>query len=178
MGQRKQDNDVFQTIALFGLVFFGFYFVFSSISSNESENTDLVDIRILDRQVDRALNKSLQEVYNKQQLRNLDVNTRKVKLTEKFKEKFVEDSKAWVPDKQDSLDLYEEDMSKGEVSYSSLSVETQLRSQISEQKEREAQARRDKLEYIRKYKENAAKDGWIVELNENLEVISARPVNL
>ena len=178
MRQRKQGNDIFQTVALFGLVFFGFYFVFSSISSNEPENSDLVDIRLLDRQVDRALNKSLQEVYNKQQLRNLDVSTKKVKLTEKFKEKFDEDSKAWVPDKPDSMDLYEEDMSKGEVSYSSLSVETQLRSQISEQKEREAQARREKLEYIRKYKENAKKDGWIVELNENLEVISARPVSL
>ena len=177
MRNGRRGNDGLQTIALFGLVFFGFYFVFSSVSSNEPADDDVVDIRQLDRQVDRALNKSLQAAHSRRQLRDLDVTTSRVKLTQKFKEKFDEESKNWVPDKPDSVDLYEEDMSKGEVSFSSLSVETQLRSQISEQKDREEQELADRKEYIKKYKENARKDGWEVEMNNNLEVISARPIN-
>ncbi len=174
----KKQNDSLLTVALFGLVFFGFYFVFSSISSNKPIDEDVVDIRLLDRQIDKALNKSLQDVHIKQQLRNLDISTKKTKLSQKFKEKFQEESKNWAPVESDSMDLYEEDMSKGEVSSSSLSVESQLRSQISEQKDREKQELKAKQDYIRKYIENAKEDGWIVEMNDNLEVISAKPINL
>lgn len=177
MRHGQRGNDGLQTIALFGLVFFGFYFVFSSITSNAPDDDEVVDIRQLDRQVDRALNKSLQATHSRRQLRDLDVSTSRVKLAQKFREKFDEKSKTWIPDTPASVDLYEEDMSKGEVSFSSLSVETQLRSQISEQKDREEQEIADRKEYIRKYKENARKDGWDVEMNSNLEVISARPIN-
>lgn len=174
--KKNKSTDNMLTIGLFCLVFFGFYFLFSSLNSDRSDQGEY-DFASLDRRVDIEVNKNLRGVYDKKQLRDLDVNTEKLKLSQKFKEKFNEQSKDWVPEKGDIAELYEEDLSGGEVRTSTLSVETQLRSQITAQKEREAEERRAKQEYIRKYKENAKKDGWIVELNDNLEVISATPIN-
>ncbi len=172
--RKKNNHDIIQALALFSLVFFGFYFVFSSINF-ESYDEDSVDIVALDRKVDKAVNKSLRKAFGKTQLRDLEVNTERVNLTHKFKERFQEDSKAWLPVTKDSTDLYEEDMSSNEINLSSLSVEAQLRDQITAKKESEKQNERQKKEYIKAYKENAKKDGWVVELNDNLEVISAKP---
>lgn len=168
-------SNTFQAIALFGLIFFGFYFVFSSIKF-ESYDEDRVDILALDQKVDKAVNKSLRSAYNKKQLRDLEVSTERLNLTQKFKEKFNEKSRSWVPEQQDSTGLYKEDMSSNEVNLSSISVEAQLRGQVSERKEIEEEQRQQRLEYIKAYKENAKRDGWAVELNDKLEVISAKPI--
>lgn len=173
---KKKSNDNLLLVALFGLIFFGFYFVFTSMNNEEVDHGEY-DFASLDRRVDIEVNKSLRGVYDKKQLRDLDVNTEKLKLSQKFEQRFKERSKDWVPEKEDITELYREDTSNNEIKTSSLSVESQLRNQLTAQKEREAQDRQSKIEYIRRYKENAKKDGWLVELNDNLEVISAVPTS-
>lgn len=173
---KKKSNDTFLTVALFGLVFFGFYFVFTSLNSEEADSGEY-DLASLDRKVDMEVNKNLRGVYDRKQLRDLDVNTEKLKLSQKFDQRFKEKSKDWLPEKEDMPELYQEDTSNNDIKSSSLSVEAQLRNRITAQKEREAQDQQSKVEYIRRYKENAKKDGWLVELNDNLEVISAKPIN-
>lgn len=177
MSRRKQPNDKFQAVALFALLFFGFFFVFSSLKSDKKENSDEVDIRSLDQQVDTAVNRSLRSVYNKKHLRDLEVKSNNSDLSDKFKEKFKTQSKEWAPSVEASTELYEEDNSNSEVSMSSISVENQLRDKLDQKKDEEEQQKYERKEYIRQYKENARKDGWIVELNDNLEVISAKQIN-
>lgn len=179
MKSKKRSNDWIQTTALFGIVFFGFYFVFSSLNSNEDASDDTVDVVGLEQKVDDAVNKSLRGAFTKKQLRDLEVKTNNIQISQKFKEKFKEKSKNWAPEQIQSTELYEGDASDSETSLSSssLSVEAQLRNQIDEQKEVEDQKQRDIKEYIRQFKENAKQDGWIVELNDKLEVISAKPID-
>jgi hypothetical protein len=178
MRSRNRRNDKLQAVALFILLFFGFYFVFSSFNSNKKIKSDEIDMATLDQQVDTALNRSLRSVYNKKHLRDLEVSSNNTDLSQKFREKIKTQSKEWAPPVDASTELYDEANSGSEVSLSSLSVENQLRDQLDKRKSEADQESYDKKEYIRQYKENARKDGWIVELNDNLEVISAKPVKL
>ncbi len=174
MGKYSQKSDLLQALGLFALVFFGFYFVFISINSKKVDQ-DAVDILAVDRQVDQAINRSMRGVYNKKQLRDLEITSDKTDLAQKFSSK----SKNWAPENsklETSTELFDEDISTSEVSLSSLSVENQLRTKINQNREIAAQAKREKDEYIRVFKENAKKDGWLVELDDNLNVTSAKEI--
>lgn len=174
---RKNNNvtfDFIQTIGLFGLVFFGFYFVFTSFDFGSKSDPDAIDIVVLDRRVDSAVNRSLKGVHSQKQLRDLEMSADKAALNLEIKKNF----KSWEPKEElDSTDIISEDISSSEASMSSISIESQLRSKMDQDKDVYLQEKLDKKEYIRKFKENARKDGWIVELNDNLEVISAKEIN-
>lgn len=179
MKRPKTLEDLLQILGLFSLIFFGFYFVFTSVnkSSFKETNKDNVDLLVLDRQVDDAINKSMRGVYSKKKLRDLEVNSKKSEISEKF----YTQSKNWAPDShQDEFkssnnnEIYLEDTSTSEVSMSSLNVENHLRSNLNQNRDRLEQIQRDKAEYKRQFIENAKKDGWIVELDDNLNVISAK----
>lgn len=174
---RKNNNfifDLIQTVGLFGLVFFGFYFVFTSFDFSSKSDPDAVDIVALDRQVDRAINRSLKGINSQKQLRDLEMSADKAALNLEIKKNF----KSWAPKQDlDSMDIINEDISSSEASMSSISIESQLRSKMDNDKDVSLQEKLDKKEYIRKFKENARKDGWLVELNDNLEVISAKEIN-
>lgn len=175
MSKHKNQDSIMQVIGLFALVFFGFYFVFTSINTTKKDK-DSVDLATLDRQVDMAINRSMRGVYSKKQLRDLEIKSNKTDIAEKFHNQ----SKNWAPSNIKSEvkdEIYDEDLSNSEVSMSSLSVESQLRSSLSERKENADQLRREKEEYKRIFKENAKKDGWLVELDDNLNVISAKEIN-
>ncbi len=174
MSKGKNQDNLIQVLGLFALVFFGFYFVFTSINTTKNDD-DSVDLAILDRQVDMAINRSMRGVYSKKQLRDLEISTNKSDIAEKF----YNQSKSWAPNASKpevSDEIYNEDLSNSEVSMSSLSVEGHLRSSLSQRKETAEQARREKEEYKKIFKENAKKDGWLVELDDDLNVISAQEI--
>lgn len=153
---------------LFTLIFFGFYFVFVSFDSPlEDEGTSITD---WDRQINESINQSLKKVYYKSQIMNLKIKTTHEKLPKNFNKKM----KHWVPSEK-YLEIYDVDMSPSEVDLSSVSsVEDQLRNKREATRQQRQQRPLSRKEYIRKFKENARKDGWIVELNNNLKIISVK----
>lgn len=175
MKAAKKTNNWFLATSLFGLVFFGFYFVFSSLSGPEQDSDYVtgVEIKALNKRVDNSLNRSLREAYNRKQMRDFDISARNDELSSKFKYK----QQQWRPKPEETVDIFDEDLSENEVSLSSLSMEDQLRVKMDQEEQSLERAAREKAEYIRRYKENAKNDGWIVELNDNLEVVSARPAS-
>lgn len=164
---------IFLASTLFIMVFFGFYFVFNEIGREKDLGSEsVVDIRQIESKIDDAVNQHLRSVETERRMRDLMVSARNLEMTENFKKKAGE----WNP-KSDQIGIYDQDVSQsGSKDYSSLTIEEKLRLELDEQR-REAKEKADsKKQYIETYKANALKDGWIVEINDNLEIISAKRV--
>ena len=154
---------------LFSLLFFGFYFVFVSLNSqSEVESTSFME---WDKKIDDSIDRNLKRIYYDSQFRNFKVKLENEELSGQFKTKM----KHWTPAQEKYSEIYDIDTSQSEVDLSSSSsIEEQLRNQMEITRRQKQQEILNRQEYIRKFKENARKDGWIVELNKDLEVISAK----
>lgn len=173
MKKNNESDQFLFSMGLFAVAFMGFYFIFTYSSDSDQVNSDSVDIIKLDRQVDDAVNRSLKHVNTEKSLRDLVISSETHEMTNAFKDS----AKKWTPDKQFKPDIYQEDTSKSEADFSSLSLEEKLRYQIEEKKEIVKNEQFEKQEYIRQFKANALKDGWIVEVNDKMEVVSAKRAN-
>lgn len=179
----RKDNDnliqYFLTATLFILVFFGFYFLINEFKSRPSdEQLTTIDVRKMEKRIDDEVNRHLRSMDTEKRLRALDIDAKNFEMTQSFKDK----STKWKPrDYSSSAEIYDEDLSEGKKDISSLSLEEKLRLEMESNRkiqhvvEEAPQMTRE--EYIRAYKANALRDGWIVEINENMEIISARRID-
>ncbi|MCO5112623.1 MAG: hypothetical protein M9899_00450 [Bdellovibrionaceae bacterium] len=169
-------TQIFLGSTLFVMIFFGFLFVFSELGKEKpADPENYVDIRRIEKKIDDAVNQHMRSVDMEKRMRDLMISERNVKMTESFKNK----AKNWEPEKpytgSGSVGIYDEDLGEtGTQDFSSLSIEEKLRVEMADRKRAAEDAARSKREYIEAYKKNALKDGWIVEINDNLEIISAK----
>lgn len=167
----------FLTVTLFVMVFFGFYFVFNELKSKNDHQVveGGVDIRKIEKRIDDAVNQHLRSVDTERRMRDLMVSAKNLEMTQSFKEKKA----TWNPSARQvqQVGIFDEDLSEGVADLSSMSVEEQLRLEMDDRKRQQNQAEMTKQQYIEAYKQNALKDGWVVEINDNLEIISAKRVN-
>lgn len=165
---------IFLASTLFIMVFFGFYFVFNEIGREKDLGSEaVVDIRQIERRIDDAVNQHLRSVDTERRMRDLMVSARNLEMTENFKKKAGE----WNPSPE-QVGIYDQDLShSGSRDYSSMTIEEKLRLEMEQQKREAKEKAESKKQYIEAYKLNALKDGWVVEINDNLEIISAKRVN-
>lgn len=178
---KEKALQMFLGSTLFLMIFFGFYFVFNEIGSKEEADPEtVVDIRKIERRIDDAVNQHMRSVEMEKRMRDLLLTEKNHELSENFKRK----AKTWEPREESrhkgasGLSIYDQDLGEtGVQDLSSLTIEEKLRIEMDDRKRDAEAAAMSKKQYIEAYKRNALKDGWVVEINDNLEIISAKRVN-
>lgn len=169
-------TQIFLGSTLFIMIFFGFFFVFNELGkSKEPDPETVVDIRRIERKIDDAVNQHMRTVEMEKRMRDLMINERNIEMSENFKKK----AKTWEPEKPHAnsagLGIYDQDLGEtGTQDLSSFTIEEKLRLEMADRRRQAEEAAQSKREYIEAYKRNALKDGWIVEINDNLEIVSAK----
>ena len=126
------------------------------------------------KKINDSVDRSLKKIYYDSQFRSFKVKLENEELPRHFKTKM----KHWTPAQEKYSEIYDTDTSQSEVDLSSSSsTEEHLRNQMEITRQQKQQEILNRQEYIRKFKANAWKDGWIVELNEKLEVISVKKIH-
>ncbi len=159
-------KDVIFILVFSTLVFFGAFFLFSSLKK-PSQNRQ-VSVRSLERSVNKRINKKIQKL----QTRGLIF---KSKIAHSAR---IDRNELLSEDVGNNNEDYELDVFESQVSDAKEIVPKNAAEKIMAFLESEDQSEADKKMMIREYKEQiirkARAQGWAIEINDKLEVISAK----
>lgn len=149
------------------LIFFGAFFIFSSFKNFESEN-ERVAIGEIEQRVNESINKEIQTAYAHKKI----FKSKTIEVGEKTKNDFKESAPREVVE-----DKYEINVFKNEAPQFSKKNPETATEKLMALMESEGGAANRKDEMIQSYKkeliERARRAGWEIEINDNLEVVSA-----
>jgi hypothetical protein len=164
------------SIALVVIVIAVSFFLFKS----QKQNPTLTKNKMSDEEVDKVVNKYLQEALDQNKMNQL--RTEKALLEARLKvEKDIESVKRKQDEELQKIPAERQIWSESEMAKignqnQGVQNPPKLKTTQSEEFDPKSMTPEEKKEYARQYIENARRGGYLIELDDNMEVIKSTPI--
>lgn len=167
MNQSVNVKDVVFIVLFSILVFFGALFLFSSLKTTKVEKR--VSVRAIDKRINQRVNKRIQNLHTRDRIFKSKISGSGAKFDDVIEEDFSASNQKF------ELNMFESKVSEEEfveADNASDKIMALLDSEDRTKVEKEALL----YEYKEQLIEKARLQGWAIKINDNLEVVSAKPL--
>lgn len=166
MNQSVGVKDAVFIVVFSTLIFFGAFFLFSALK--KPEVTKQVSVRSLERMVNKKVNEKIQKLQTKNRIfKSKLAETGRVDMDEILEENFENVGSKY------ELDVYEH-QAPDAAEVAPQNAAEKVRSLLDSEDRTLSEKERVLREYKEQIIEKARKQGWAIEINDDLEVTSAK----
>ena len=167
MSQSVNLKDVIFIVLFSILVFFGALFLFSSLKTTKVEKH--ISVRDIDKRINRRVNKRIQALHTRNKIFKSKISTGGAKFDDVIEEDFSKQGEKF------KLNVFESRVSEEEfLAPQSASDKVRVLLDSEDRTKREKELLLD--QYKEQIIEKAREQGWVIKINDDLEVISAKPL--